>query len=77
MKPFVKLKDTSLTFAEELSLDSKPRLSGRLRGFTDDLMQVDEEGVKYARQHDPDIVVPVRSVVNLVGEDVIIEGVKT
>jgi hypothetical protein len=46
MKLF-KLKDTRLTIVEELSLDSKPRLSGRLRGFVDDVLQFDEEGAKH------------------------------
>jgi hypothetical protein len=33
MKPFTKLKDESLTVAEELSLDNTPHLSGHLQGF--------------------------------------------
>jgi hypothetical protein len=72
---FGKLKDVSLMVAEELSLDSKPCLSGCLRGFTDDLLQLDREDAKHPREHNH--VVPVRSVVNLVDENMIIKGVAT
>jgi hypothetical protein len=44
---FIKLKDTSLMVAVELGLDSKPRLSGCLRGFTYDLLPLDGEGGKH------------------------------
>jgi hypothetical protein len=49
MKSFLKLKDARLTVAEELCLDSKPRLSGCLRGFVDDLLQLSREGAKHPR----------------------------
>jgi hypothetical protein len=76
-KLFIKLKDTSLIDAEKLSLDNKPRLSCRLRWFTDDLLELDGEGAKHPHQHDPVIVVPICSDIDLVGEDMIVEGIAT
>jgi hypothetical protein len=69
-KLFVKMKDVSLTVAEELRLDSEPRLSDCVQGFVDDLLQLEGESTKHPSQHDPVVVVPVHSVVDLVGEDV-------
>jgi hypothetical protein len=76
-KPFVKLKDASLTVVEELNLDSMPHLSSRLQGFTNYLLQLDGENAKHPCQHDHVVVVPVCSVIVLVGEDIIIEGIAT
>jgi hypothetical protein len=76
-EPFVKLKDVSLTVVEELNLDSKTRMAAHLRGFTDDLLQLNGEGVKHPRQHNPTVMVPVRNLINLVSEDMIVEGVAT
>jgi hypothetical protein len=77
MKPFVKLMDVSRSVDEEMSLDSKPRLLSHLKGFADDILQLKGEGAKHPCQHDPVVVVPVRGVIDLVGEDVIVEGVVT
>jgi hypothetical protein len=61
-KPFVKLKDVRLTVAEGLSLNNKPRLSGRLSGFVGDLLQLNGEGTKHPCQLDLVVVVPICSI---------------
>jgi hypothetical protein len=37
----------------------------------------ERERVKHPRQHNPVVVVPIRSVINLVNENIIIEGATT
>jgi hypothetical protein len=39
------------------------------------LLQLDGKGAKHPRQHDPVIGVPICSVIDLVSEDMIVEGV--
>jgi hypothetical protein len=43
----------------------------------DDLLQLDGEGAKHPHQHEPIIVVPVCSAIDLVDEDVIVVGITT